>query len=211
MTEAIDVSRELLRRAADGDQAALADLLSPYRSRLKRMVRIRLNPRLQGRVDDSDVIQDALLEASQRLREYLARPGMPFFLWLQHLTGQKLIDVHRRHLGRQKRDASLEVSLHRGAWPMVSCTSLAEQLLGRLSSPSQAAIKAEMRQRVQEALNSLEPLDREVLAMRHFEQLSNAEAATALGIGKSAASSRYLRALKRLKDILESIPGLLED
>jgi RNA polymerase sigma-70 factor (ECF subfamily) len=211
MTEAIDVSRELLRRAADGDQAALADLLSPYRARLKRMVRIRLNPRLQGRVDDSDVIQDALLEASQRLREYLKGPGMPFFLWLRHITGQKLIDVHRRHLGRQKRDPGLEVSLHRGAWPLASCTSLAEQLLGRLSSPSQAAIKAETRQRVQDALNGLEPLDREVLAMRHFEQLSNAETATALGIGKSAASSRYLRALKRLKDILAGIPGLLED
>jgi RNA polymerase sigma-70 factor (ECF subfamily) len=211
MTEAIDISQELLRRAVDGDQAALADLLSPYRSRLKRMVRIRLNPRLQGRVDDSDVVQDALLEASQRLGEYLNGPGMSFFLWLRHITGRKLIDVHRRHLGRQKRDPGLEVSLHRGAWPLASCTSLAEQLLGRLSSPSQAAIKAEMRQRVQDALNSLEPLDREVLAMRHFEQLSNVETATALGIGKSAASSRYLRALKRLKDILASIPGLLED
>ena len=211
MTEAIDISQELLRRAVDGDQAALADLLSPYRSRLKRMVRIRLNPRLQGRVDDSDVVQDALLEASQRLGDYLKGPGMPFFLWLRHITGQKLIDVHRHHLGRQKRDPGLEVSLHRGAWPLASCTSLAEQLLGRFTSPSQAAIKAEMRQRVQDALNSLEPLDREVLAMRHFEQLSNVETATALGIGKAAASSRYLRALKRLKDILESIPGLLED
>jgi len=198
MTEAIDVSQELLRRAVDGDQAALADLLSPYRSRLKRMVRIRLNPRLQGRVDDSDVVQDALLEASQRLGEYLKGSGMPFFLWLRHITGRKLIDVHRHHLGRQKRDPGLEVSLHRGAWPLASCTSLAEQLLGQFSSPSQAVIKAEMRQRVQDALNSLEPLGREVLAMRHFEQLSNVETATALGIGKSAASSRYLRALKRL-------------
>jgi RNA polymerase sigma-70 factor (ECF subfamily) len=211
MPDTSEVSRALLRRAADGDQVALTDLLSPYRSRLKRMVRVRLNPLLQGRVDDSDVIQDALLEASQRLREYLQGPGMPFFLWLRHLTGQKLIDLHRRHLGRQKRDPGLEVSLHRGAWPVASCTSLAQQLLGRLSSPSQAAIKAELRQRVQEALNSLEPLDREVLAMRHFEQLSNAETALALGIGKSAASSRYLRALKRLKDILADIPGLLDD
>jgi RNA polymerase sigma-70 factor (ECF subfamily) len=138
MTDASDISRELLRRAVDGDEAALADLLSPYRSRLKHMVRIRLNPRLQGRVDDSDVVQDALLEASQRLREYLEGPGMPFFLWLRHITGRKLIDIHRHHLGRQKRDPGLEVSLHRGAWPMASCTSLAEQLLGRLSSPSQA-------------------------------------------------------------------------
>jgi RNA polymerase sigma-70 factor (ECF subfamily) len=211
MTEASEVSRELLQRAADGDQRALADLLTPHRGRLKRMVKIRLNQRLQGRVDASDIIQDALLEASQRLRDYLDGPGMPFFLWLRHLAGQKLIDVHRRHLGTQKRDAGLEISLHRGAWPVASCTSLAEQLLGRLTSPSQAAIKAELRLRVQEALNSLEPLDREVLALRHFEQLSTAETAEALGIGKSAASSRYVRALKRLKDLLAGIPGLLGD
>jgi RNA polymerase sigma-70 factor (ECF subfamily) len=211
MTQGNEVPRELLGRAAGGDQHALADLLTPYRSRLKRMVKIRLNPLLQGRVDASDIIQEALLEASQRLREYLDAPGMPFFLWLRHLAGQKLIDVHRRHLGRHKRDASLEVSLHRGAWPVASCSSLAQQLLGRLTSPSQAAIKAELRLRVQEALNSLDPLDREVLALRHFEQLSTAETAAALGIGKSAASSRYVRALKRLKDLLAGIPGLIGD
>jgi RNA polymerase sigma-70 factor (ECF subfamily) len=136
---------------------------------------------------------------------------MPFFLWVRHIAGQKLIDVHRRHLGTYKRDASLDISLQRGAWPEASCTSLAELLLGRLTSPSQAAIKAELRLRVQEALNSLEPLDREVLALRHFEQLSTAETAAALGIGKSAASSRYMRALKRLKDLLAGIPGLFGD
>jgi RNA polymerase sigma-70 factor (ECF subfamily) len=211
MTEDNEVPQDLLRRAADGDQAALAELLTPHRVRLKRMVKLRLNQRLQGRVDASDVIQDALLEASQRLREYLDGPGMPFFLWLRHLAGQKLIDVHRRHLGAQKRDAGLEISLHHGAWPVASGASLAEQLLGRLTSPSQAAMKAELRLRVQEALNSLEPLDREVLALRHFEQLSTAETAAALGIGKSAASSRYVRALKRLKDLLAGIPGLLGD
>ncbi len=211
MTEANEFTRELLGRAVEGDQHALAELLTPHRGRLKRMVQLRLNPRLQGRVDASDVIQDALLEASQRLREYQDGPGMPFFLWLRHLAGQKLIDVHRRHLGAQKRDAGLEVSLHRGAWPVASSASLAEQLLGRLTSPSQAAVKAELRLRVQEALNQLEPLDREVLALRHFEQLSTAETAAALGIGKSAASSRYVRALKRLKDVLAGIPGLLGD
>jgi RNA polymerase sigma-70 factor (ECF subfamily) len=211
MPQTNDEPRELLGRAADGDAAALAELLTLYRGRLKRMVQLRLNPRLQGRVDASDVLQDALLEASQRLREYRDGPGMPFYLWLRHLAGQKLIDVHRRHLGAQKRDAGLEISLHHGAWPVANCTSLAEQLLGRLTSPSQAAIKAELRLRVQEALNSLEPLDREVLALRHFEQLSTAETAAALGIGKSAASSRYVRALKRLKDLLAAIPGLLGD
>jgi RNA polymerase sigma-70 factor (ECF subfamily) len=211
MTETNDIPKELLARAAEGDQRALTDLLMPYRNRLKRMVKIRLNQRLQGRVDASDVIQDALLEASQRLREYVDGPGMPFFLWLRHLAGQKLIDVHRRHLGAHKRDANLEISLHQGAWPMASSASLAEQLLGRLTSASQAAMKAELRLRVQEALNNLEPLDREVLALRHFEQLSTAETAEALGISKSGACSRYVRALKRLKDLLAGIPGLLED
>jgi RNA polymerase sigma-70 factor (ECF subfamily) len=211
MNEANDEARELLRQAADGDQLALADLISPHRGRLKRMVKIRLNQRLQGRVDASDIVQDALLEASQRLREYVDRPGMPFFLWLRHLAGQKLIDVHRRHLGALKRDAGLEISLQHGAWPAASCASLAEQLLGRFTSPSQAAVKAELRLHVQEALASLDPLDREVLALRHFEQLSTAETAAALGISKSAASSRYVRALKRLKDVLAGIPGLLGD
>jgi RNA polymerase sigma-70 factor (ECF subfamily) len=211
MPPANEVPRELLGRAADGDPGALAELLTLYRGRLKRMVQLRLNPRLRGRVDDSDIIQEALLEASRRLREYLDGPGMPFFLWLRHLAGQKLIDAHRRHLGTHKRDAALEISLHRGAWPVASCTSLAEQLLGRLTSPSQAAVKAELRLRVQQALDSLEPLDREVLALRHFEQLSTAETAAALGIGKSAASSRYVRALKRLKDLLAGIPGILDD
>ena len=212
MTQADQVPRELLQRAADGDQKALAELLTPYRSRLKRMVKIRLNQRLQGRVDASDIIQEALLEASQRLREYLDGPRMPFFLWLRHLAGQKLIDVHRRHLGAQKRDVeSGSVPPARGPWPVASSASLAEQLLGRLTSPSQAAIKAELRLRVQEALNSLEPLDREVLALRHFEQLSTAETAAALGIGSSAASSRYVRALKRLKNVLAGIPGLPGD
>ena len=207
MAENNEVPGELLRRAADGDQTALADLLTPYRGRLKRMVKIRLNQRLQGRVDASDIIQDALLEASQRLREYLDGPGMPFFLWLRHLAGQKLIDVHRRHLGTLKRDAGLEISLHHGSWPVASCASLAEQLLGRLTSPSQAAIKAELRLRVQEALNSLDPLDREVLALRHFEQLTGAETAQVLGIKPAAAGKRYLRALERLREILAGLPG----
>src|SRR5947209_4316251 len=99
MTEANEVSRELLDRAAAGDASALAELLTRYRGRLKRMVQLRLSPRLQGRVDASDVVQEALLEASQRLRGYMDGPGVPFFLWLRHLAGQKLIDAHRRHLG----------------------------------------------------------------------------------------------------------------
>jgi RNA polymerase sigma-70 factor (ECF subfamily) len=199
----------LLARAAAGDAAALAELFSRYRRRLKQMVRLRLNRRLQGRVDDSDILQEAYLEASRRLPDYLARRPLPFFLWLRHITGEKLIDAHRHHLGAKMRDAAQEVSLHRGPMPAASSVCLAAQLLGRLTSPSQAAIKAETRLRVQEVLNGMDPMDREVLALRHFEQLTNAEVAESLGIPESTASSRYLRALKRLKEELSHLPGIL--
>ena len=208
MVEAGDVA-ELLAQAAAGDEAAVTQLFTRYRKRLKQMVRLRLNRRLQGRIDESDILQEAFLEAAKRLREYLAKKPLPFFLWLRHITGEKLIDVHRRHLGAKIRDAAQEVSLHRGPMPAASSASLAAQLLGRLTSPSQAAIKAETRLRVQEMLNSMDPLDREIVALRHFEQLSNPEVAQALGLNESAASSRYLRALKRLRDELSHLPGLL--
>src|SRR5262245_24889946 len=198
---------DLLDRAAAGDTAALTELFSRYRKRLKRMVRLRLSRHLQGRLDDSDVLQEACLEAARRLPEYLRDRPLPFFLWLRHITGEKLIDAHRRHLGAQMRDAACEVSLHRGAMPAASSASLAAQLLGRLTSPSQAAVKAETRLRVQEVLNGMESIDREILALRHFEQLTNAEVAATLEMNESTASSRYLRALKRLKDELSHYPG----
>src|SRR6516165_6755441 len=208
MPESADLP-QLLAQAAAGDETALTQLFSRYRKRLKQMVRLRLSRQLQGRVDDSDILQEAFLEAAQRFPDYLADRPLPFFLWLRHITGEKLIDAHRRHLGAQMRDAAQEVSLHRGPMPAASSGSLAAQLLGRLTSPSQAAIKAETRLRVQEVLNGMDPLDREILALRHFEQLSNPEVAQTLGLNESTASSRYLRALKRLKDELSHLPGLL--
>ena len=207
MPESADLP-QLLALAAAGDETALTQLFSRYRKRLKQMVRLRLNRRLQGRVDDSDVLQEAYLEAARRLPEYLADRPLPFFLWLRHLAGLKLAEVHRRHLGTQRRDADREVTLHRGGLPEADSVSLAKQLLGKLTTPSQAAIKAETRLFVQEALNSMDPVDREVLALKHFEQLSNAEVAETLGLNESTASSRYLRALKRLKDELCDLPGL---
>ena len=144
---------------------------------------------------------------SRRLAEYAADPKLPFYLWLRHLTGLKLAEVHRRHLGTQLRDADREVSLHRGGLPEADSVSLAAQLLGHLTTPSQAAIKAEMRLHVQEALNSMDPIDREVLALKHFEQLSTSEIAEVLGLSKAGAGSRYLRAIKRLREMLSQIPG----
>jgi RNA polymerase sigma-70 factor (ECF subfamily) len=162
---------------------------------------------VQGRVDPSDVIQEAYLEVASKLDDYLRDPTLPFFLWLRLLTGQKLVLAHRQHLGVQARDAAREVSLYRGALPEASSAALAAQLLGKLTSPSVAAVRAELKLRVQEALNSMDPIDREVLSLRHFEQLSNAEAARVLGLSDTAACNRYVRALERLRGILTALPG----
>jgi RNA polymerase sigma-70 factor (ECF subfamily) len=210
MSDDPSATANLLRRAGAGDAVALGELLNSYRSRLRRMVRLRLDPRLAGRIDPSDVLQEAYLEASQRLADYLRDPKMPFFLWLRFLTAQKLLGLRRYHLGTQGRDAAREISLSQGPMPEASSACLAAQLLGKRTSPLQAAIRAEMKLCLQEALNSMEPLDREILALRHFEQLDNNEAAQVLGLTPSGASSRYLRALKRLKDLLSEAPGFFD-
>ena len=212
MTDPADNETQvLLQRAIAGDESALAMLFDAYRDRLRRMIRLRLDRRLSGRVDSSDVLQDAYLDVRKRIGEYARDPSsMPFHLWLRLVAGQRLTDLHRYHLGAQMRDVGMEVSLHRGPFPQADSVSLAAQLLGKMTSASQAAIRVEHKLIVQEALNSMDPIDREVLALRHFEHLSNDETAQVLGLSKSAASNRYIRALKRLKEILSSIPGLRE-
>ena len=152
------------------------------------------------------MLQEAYLDVARRFREYAAGPALPFFLWLRALTGQRLVDLHRQHLGAKMRDAGLEVSLYRGNIPRASSASLAELLLGRLTTASRAAIRAETQLRVQEALNAMDPTDREVLVLRHFEMLSNEETAQVLGLKPSAASNRHIRALKRLKEIMAQLP-----
>jgi RNA polymerase sigma-70 factor (ECF subfamily) len=210
MTSNSSATNDLLNRVRGGDQQALASLFARHRDRLRRMVRLRFDRRLHGRVDPSDVLHEAYLDVSQRVTEYLANPAVPFFLWLRFLTGQQLVGIHRRHLGAQMSDAGQEVCLHRGALPQATSASLAAQLLGRLTSPTQAAARVEMQIRLQEALNAMDPTDREVLVLRHFEELSNNETAEVLGIPKAAASNCYIRALKRLKDILAAMPGFLD-
>jgi RNA polymerase sigma-70 factor (ECF subfamily) len=200
----------LLAQAAQGDRQVLGVLLARHRNRLRRMVALRLDRRLQGRVDPSDVIQETYLEASARLPEYLRNPPMPFFLWVRFLAGQKLVTLHRHHLGVHMRDADREVALFHGPLPEASSAALAVRLLGHDTRPSAAAIRAEMKVRVQEALDLLDPLDREVLALRHFERLSRAEIASVMGLSDAAAGKRYLRALERLKQILEQWPDGLE-
>ena len=202
--------RSLLGRASGGDERALADLFARYRERLRRMVRLRLDRRLRGRLDSSGVLREAFVDVSRRMAEYAAQPSMPFFLWLRQVTGQKLQALHHQHLGAQIWDAGQDLSLYRGALPQATSNSLAAQLLGGAASGTQTAKRAEMQIRLQEALNGMEPLDREILALRHFEELSNDEAAAVLRIEKAAASYHYIRALKRLKEILNSMPGFFD-
>jgi RNA polymerase sigma-70 factor (ECF subfamily) len=201
----------LLDRAEAGDPEAWRTLFNRDRQRLRRMVALRMDRRLQGRVDPSDVIQDAHIEAMTRLPEYLRESNLPFFLWLRLIVGQRLTLLHRRHLGAHARDAGREIGLYHGALPEASSAALAARLLGHLTQPSAAAVRAERRIRIQTALNAMDPLDREILALRHFEQLSNGEAAQALGLSKSTASKRYVRALQRLKDILAAARGGLSE
>jgi RNA polymerase sigma-70 factor (ECF subfamily) len=200
----------LIERARAGDKEALGEIFSRHRDRLRRMVEMRLDARLRGRIDASDVIQDAYLDVAARLEEYLRDPKLPLFLWLRLVVGDRLMRLHRHHLGTQMRDAGLEVSLYRGALPAASSAALAAQLLGKHTSPTEAAVRVERMLRLQEALNALEPTDREVLSLRHFEELTFAEAAQALDITESAATKRYFRALKRLKAVLAAMPGGLE-
>ena len=200
----------LLQRIRDGDEAACAELFAQFRDRLRRMVKLRMDRRLYGRLDASDVLQEAYLDVARRSREYAESPDMPVYLWLRFLTTQRLLAADRRHLQAQKRDAGQEIVLHRGVMPQASSVSLAAKLLGHLTSPSLAAQRAELRIKLQEVLNAMDPLDREILTLRHFEELSNNETAEVLGIQKSAASNRYIRALKRLKEVLTQEAGFFE-
>ena len=200
----------LFERLRAGDRGALAELFQRHRDRLRRMVELRMDARLQGRIDASDVLQDGFLDLAKRVESYLSDPRLPVFLWLRLVVSDRLAMIHRHHLGTAMRDAGREVSLYRDPLPQASSAALASMLLGRLTSPSNAAIRAEQILQVQEAINSLEPLDREVVALRHFEQLTRAETAVVLGITEEAGAKRYIRALKKLKTILAAMPGGLE-
>jgi len=196
----------LLESAKAGDSGSLAMLFERHRGRLERIARLRLDRRLQRRVDAADVVRETYLAARKNFAAQFVPSNMSFFVWLRTELGEKLTDAHRLHLGSELRDTGTEISLHQGASPQVTSVSLAEQLLGRLTNPSHAAMRVELKMRVQEAINSLDPQDRDMLALRHFEELSNSEAAEVLGIRASAACTRYVRALKRLKDVIGELP-----
>ncbi len=207
MPEETGENDELFRLAVAGDGRSWEALVERSHHRLRRMVAFRLDQRLRGRVDPSDVLQDAYLTAWRDLGAYLLRPEIPFFLWLRGIAGNTLRELHRHHLGTQMRDPRREVSIHGGALAETTTTAIAAELLGDLTRASEEAVRLERKLRLQQALDAMDPLDREVLALRHFEQLSPAETARALGIKEKAAAMRYVRALRRLKEILNGLGG----
>ncbi len=200
-----------LIQALPTDPGALAELFTRHRERLWRMVHVRLDRRLHGRVDPDDVLQEAFLDATKRLSHFKREDGQSFYVWLRLIVGQTLIDVHRRHLHAQGRAAGREVHLAAGGSPDGSSACLAGELIAQLTPPSRAAIRAEAASRLEDALDGMEPIDREVLILRHFEELTNGEVAQVLNIQPKAASIRYVRAIARLKTILAQFPEFGED
>ncbi len=192
----------LLPDAIRGEGHAVGELFCLHEHRLRVMILLRLDRRIQGRVDVDDVLQEVYLEYARCIGSYEAYQGMPFRLWLRMIAGRKLQAVHRHHLGVAARDAEREVSLCVDPLPGVSSCSLAVQLLGRHTTPTQAAVRAELQLRLQVALNDMDAIDREILALRHFEELSNSDVASVLEISQAAASNRYVRALRRIRNLL---------
>ena len=203
-------AEELLTRLKSGDEKALGELYSLHRDRLKQMLEFRMDRRLRGRADASDILQEVYIDAHERMRHYLKKPEMSFYIWLRQLTTQRLIDIHRRHLLAEKRDAKQEISIHQRMAAATSA-SMAALLVAHLASPSQMAMRAELVEQIENALEKMDAVDREVLALRHFEELRNGEVAEVLGLKPAAASNRYVRALSRLRDVLEEMPGFTGD
>jgi len=199
-------TQQLLKRAVDGDSEAVNRLLERHREALSRMVGMRMDPVLGRRLDASDIVQDVLIDANRRLPDYLQAPQLPFHLWLRQMAKDRLIDAHRRHRVAARRSIDRERSLSPAA-DDASAIDLLAQLQGREATPFTAATRAEMRRRFDAAVEQLDETDREVILMRHFEQLSNQEVAQSLGLTDAAAGMRYLRALRRLRVILDEPPA----
>jgi RNA polymerase sigma-70 factor (ECF subfamily) len=175
------------------------------------MVAFRMDPRLQGRVDAADIVQDAFVAATAHQEDYFRAPAAPLYLWLRGVVSNKLLEIHRHHLGTNMRDAKREQPLQAPCRSDDSSAALCAYLTAGLTRPSIAAVREEIKSRLAEALDKMDATDREVLVLRHFEQLTNAEAAQVVGIQERAAAKRYLRALERLKNILSELPGGLTE
>lgn len=212
MTSTFDIPPEdrLLKLAASGDSGALGRLLESHRQRLERMVRVRLDHRVQSRMNASDVIQETYIEAGERLKEYVENPEVPFFVWLRYIAHQRLQQLHRHHLGRQIRDANRERSIdQQDSDAQLETGFIATQLVARFSSANSILEREELCTRLHELLDRLEPVDREILVLRHFEQLTNVECAQILRLSRTAASNRYVRALERLRAVIGNDDNLI--
>lgn len=203
MTDIDPDTDRLVDLAEAGDPKAVDRLLDRHRGRLRRMVGLRLDRRVAARVDPSDVVQDALAEAARRLGEYLARRPVPFYVWLRRIAWERLVKTHRRHAAGRRAVGREEVP----PLPDESAQALADRVADPGPGPCEAAARAELRARARAALDALPPADREVLALRHLEGLSTAEAAAVLGCSEGAAKVRLLRALQRLRNLLDAGPG----
>lgn len=194
-------TQELLESAQAGNDVAVNKLLEHHRDALRNMVRLRLDRQIANRVDASDVVQDVMLEAAQRMREYLKDTRIPFHLWLRQLAKDRMIDLHRRHHA-QRRAVDREQPLALTGLPDRSSIDLAAQLTDDQLTPAAATIRKELEQRFLDAIDQLEEHDREIVIMRHVEQLSNTDVALALDLTPAAAGMRHFRALQRLRLIL---------
>jgi len=197
-----DRTQDILRDVAGGDQQAVNRLMDRHREAVRRMVQLRLDHAVARRVDASDVVQDVMLEASQRLTDYLRNPGMPFHLWLRQLALDRIIDMHRRHRGAQRRSVDREQNFSGVGSDEQSAADLAALLRDAELTPAAAALRKELQTRFVAALQQMDEGDREIIVMRHFEHLGNSEAAEALGLSAPAAGMRYLRAIRRLRELL---------
>jgi RNA polymerase sigma-70 factor (ECF subfamily) len=198
----------LLERVRQGDEDAINGLLARHRQAIRRMIDQRMDKVVQRRVDASDIVQDVMIEANRRIGDYLANPTMPFQLWLRHMARDRLIDAHRRHRVASNRSLDREVSLAVPDGPDQSQTDLVGQIADRELTPAAAATWHELERRFAEAVERLEDDDRQIVLLRHFEHLSTADAAAVLGLSKPAAGMRYLRAMRRLRVLLDGGAGL---
>jgi RNA polymerase sigma-70 factor (ECF subfamily) len=196
-------TEELLQVARAGEPDAINQLLDRHRDAVRRLVQMRLDQRIQRRVDVSDVVQDVLVEASRRLDDYLANPIMTFRLWIRQIAQDRIIDAHRRHRASAKRSVDRECTLAAPAGMDRSTIELAAQLQDPELTPAAAAAQREMLRQVEQAITELDEQDAEIILMRHYERLSNQEIAQALGLTEPAASMRYLRAVRRLREKLD--------
>jgi RNA polymerase sigma-70 factor (ECF subfamily) len=200
----------LSQRLHEGDRQALSEAFTAHRERLWRMINFRMDRRLRGRVDPDDILQEAYLNAEHRLAHFRNDASHSLFIWFRLIVSQTLVDVHRRHVEAGMRDANREVSMNHSPRVQSTSVSLAEQLAGSMTSPSHAAHRQEVSRQLIAALETMDPIDQEIIALRHFEDLSNADVAEVLDIKRTAASNRYVRAIARFRDVLDRLPGFSE-